>query len=153
MNTIDSTDHKYAGFWIRLCAYTLDTVFLAIITSPILIISIFSGLNNADNADEIASIATALYIIIAIAYLTVIPATKWQATPGKRLLSIYIINKDGSKPSFWKILARTIIGHFLCTIVLYCGYILIGFHPKKQGLHDILFRTLVVYGKPNTTNK
>jgi len=65
-----------------------------------------------------------------------------QATPGKRALGLIVTNLDRERISFGRATARY-FSKLLSELILYIGYVMIGFTAKKQGLHDIIAGTLV----------
>lgn len=157
-----ATGLKYAGFWIRLFAGLLDLIFL----SPLIIILIhFIGTSEVvnfsfnDNLHSYIStqyldrdtsseseIINYLYYFFAILYSVYLVSSRSQATWGKRILGIYVGNKDGSKLSPLKATLRclaSLITAFTCGI----GFIVVAFNKEKVSLHDFICQTRVFYGK------
>jgi hypothetical protein len=75
------------------------------------------------------------------------PRSAWQATPGKRLCGIYITRADGRMINGWLAFGR-ISAATLSLIPLCIGFFMIGWTRQKTGLHDLVCRTRVVYGRP-----
>ncbi len=108
---------RYAGFWIRFVAFLIDGIFESVL--PII------GL-------------------IANIYLT---GMKGYSI-GKKVLGLKVIKEDGSCPiGIVNAIIRDIVGKFISVIIFGIGYLIIGFNPKKQGLHDMIAKTYVVYEK------
>jgi uncharacterized RDD family membrane protein YckC len=73
---------------------------------------------------------------------------KWQATPGKMLLGLRIVDEKTMKnPKAGQHVVRY-IGYFISTILLFGGFLMIGLNKKKKGLHDIMAGTVVIHGRP-----
>ncbi len=58
-------------------------------------------------------------------------------------LGIKVTDYDGQRISFLRATGR-FFGKYLSAILLMIGFLMIAFTARKQGLHDILARTLVV---------
>lgn len=141
----------YAGFWVRLAAYTIDSVivffgllFVRLFASGLL--SLTEGTALGGNVlfhytlkDIILYISQVLYFIL-FTYCT-------GTTPGKRLMNLYVVGADEEKLSLLDVVYRETIGRFLCGLTVFIGYILIGVDKEKRGLHDMLCDTRVVYRK------
>ena len=67
-------------------------------------------------------------------------------TPGKRVLGVRIVRTDGKRLRFWNALRR-VIGYVFSSI-LFLGYLWILFDNRRQGFHDKLAGTMVVYSWP-----
>jgi uncharacterized RDD family membrane protein YckC len=70
-------------------------------------------------------------------------SSEWQATVGKRAMSIAVTGIDGNRISF----ARATGRHFakwISVFTLGIGFIMVAFTAKKQALHDMIAETLVV---------
>ena len=140
---------EYAGFWIRLGAYLLDAVILTVgslvaglLLGLILVIITFGKIDSS----VAGGIGNVLGVGLAIAYNIVFVSGKWQATPGKRIVGIYIIREDGGCLSGWHAFGRY-LSYILSSLILCIGFMMIGWTDQKKGLHDIVAGTRVVYGK------
>ena len=123
------TSEKYAGLKIRLAAHLVDVTILSV---P----SIFIG-------DPLGSI---LYFISSLAYYTSLTASDKQATIGKRIVGIMVVDAQGNKLSFAHSLGRYLT-YIFSYITLGIGFIMIGFTKNHTGLHDKIAGTYVIYGK------
>ena len=86
-------------------------------------------------------------LIIVYSYFTLLETSVWQGTIGKRLVKIKVTDMTGKRINFKRATIR-----FLCKILscqLLIGYIMILFTDKKQGLHDLIAKTLVLQPKTN----
>lgn len=139
---------KYAGFWIRVLAVIIDSIIIGIVFYPILhamfptrtiMMSEFDSSYVNDPASGVRSVVLMIYSILMLHY--------YDATIGKRMLGLKVTSVDGKKPAVLDIVIRETIGKFLSAIVFGIGFITVGVDPKKQGWHDKLAKTVVVYEK------
>ncbi|QIG54977.1 RDD family protein [Altererythrobacter sp. BO-6] len=70
-----------------------------------------------------------------------------QGTPGKRALGLIVTDLDGGRISPMRAVGRY-FAKILSTIILFIGFIMIGFTERKQGLHDMIAGTLVQKANP-----
>lgn len=144
-----SKEDIYAGFFTRLAAYLIDTLFLfACLAIPRFIFWIIE-LSSPDNflTKEILfsfSLWNIAEYLICTAYFVLLTYMSGM-TLGKKAMRIKVVAKDGGKPSLLSIIYRETIGKYLSAIILYVGYLLIGIDKEKRGLHDMLADTLVIY--------
>lgn len=134
---------RYSGFWRRFRAVLIDTIILLIITIPILI-SLY-GWDYFESEALVAGIGDFLISWVFPAAATLVFWVYKQATPGKMLLRMKIIDaKNGSKPSILQYIIRY-AGYFVSMIPFGLGYLWIVWDPQKQGWHDKLAGTIVVH--------
>lgn len=136
----------YAGFWIRLFSYIIDTIilFFVIILTVAVFLAVFSGF--FENQRLFRSCLEISQYMAVLFYFSVFQTGRWQATPGKRLLGIYIRREDGGAPTTVQSMGRY-FAYTLSFLFFFLGFIMIAFDKEKRGLHDILAKTRVVYGK------
>lgn len=138
-----SYDRKYGGFWIRVLAKILDTLFIQIGSLIIgFIVGFIVPLVAPGNAAAVSIAAMALSLIIWLWYITYTVA-KYGATPGKMIIGYKIVRTDGSKLTYLRAFAR-IWAEMLSAIILYIGYMMAGWDKEKRALHDIICDTRVV---------
>jgi len=65
-----------------------------------------------------------------------------KGTVGKQAMNLIVTDLEGNKISFIQATKR-FLGKFLAAIPFFAGFFLIFFTKKKQGLHDIIAKTLV----------
>ena len=151
---------KYAGFWLRFVAYLIDDIILGaigfVISLPFIGAIIFSGiaLSELDDGDGsklfgIAGIiGSVLLLIITITavgwlYFALMESSKQQATLGKMALSLKVTDMEGNKISFARATGRY-FGKIISNMIFMIGYIMAGFTEKKQALHDMIAGCLVI---------
>jgi uncharacterized RDD family membrane protein YckC len=129
---------KFAGFWIRLLAYVIDAIILNLLALlPTMLVQMVTQ-------SEYAGLP--IGIIFALAYFGGFTSGGWQATPGKRICGIHVIREDGGRVSLALGLGRY-LAYFISSLPLAVGFMMIGWTQQKQGLHDMICGTRVVYGK------
>ena len=163
METLESENTgnvKYAGFWLRFVAYLIDDILLSvigfIISLPFIGTIIFSGiaLSDLNGCDEsklfgIAGIiGTVLLLIITITvvcwlYFALMESSKQQATLGKMALGLKVTDMEGNRVSFGRATGRY-FGKIISGMIFMIGYILAGLTEKKQALHDMIAGCLVI---------
>lgn len=150
-NSYSSRDTEYAGFWVRLAAYVIDSiiVFFGLLFVRLFLSGIMSVLSDTWIGGNILFHYTltdillygfqVLYFILCT-YLT-------GTTLGKRAMNLRVVSADGQKLTILNVVYRETIGRFLCSLSVGIGYIIAGVDPEKRGLHDILCDTRVIYAK------
>ena len=139
----------YAGFWLRTAAFLIDNLILGVIFTMVMASDPPAFIVNLDlNALPLKSFPrftplgiVVVYLIVWI-YFTFSESSAWQATPGKRILRIYVTDLGGRRLTLARAALRN-VARILSGFVL-VGYFLAGFTEKKQALHDILAGCLVL---------
>jgi uncharacterized RDD family membrane protein YckC len=88
----------------------------------------------------------AAVIVLAIqwVYFAYLESSPRQATFGKAALGLMVIDGGGHRISFLRATGRW-LGKLVSWAIFGIGFYLIGFTKRKQGLHDLMADTLVVY--------
>jgi uncharacterized RDD family membrane protein YckC len=147
---------EYAGFWRRALAVSVDGLILGIPGSVLFVMFALPTISAAilsGDADTIGTMVLSsifhwmwmgfLLFVMKVFYYALFESSKFQATPGKMVLSIIVTDTQGRPISLPRALARN-AGKILSKAILYIGYIMVGFTPKQQALHDLIADTLVV---------
>lgn len=161
----------YAGRLERLLAYLIDTIILAIASLPLVALfpsedtnDIISGPNDIMSENPLVTLSV---FLMTLAYYTYFTASDWQATPGKRILSLYVVRTNRRKLTPRDALER-FLAFIIPTLPFYASFIpervaavlatwlvLFWFAPivfsiERTGYHDTLCRTRVVVGRAKT---
>lgn len=136
---------EYVRFWIRFSAVLIDTVLLMVITVPLLVW--IYGWGYYSDGKLIAGPADFLINWIAPAIATVLFWVLWQATPGKAMLSLRVVDAASGKPVSVGQGALRYLGYFVSMLPLCLGFIWVGVDRRKQGWHDKIAQTVVVRAK------
>jgi len=162
---------RYVGFWKRVLAFLIDTLIFVVVLFP-LMIALYGGgyfgrlgaefavlLSSA--GDPNADLAKVLGVLSrpdsAIAALTDVRVQIglliaiilfWRfrgATPGKMFLKAKIVNaRDLGRPSTGQLTGR-FFAYLISFIPACLGFLWIAFDKRKQGWHDKLAGTVVIY--------
>ena len=132
---------QYAGFLRRLVAFIIDAVLLY---SIFFVIALLLGDSGMDpRTGGINPLLNLLSVLITWLYFALMESSAHQATLGKMAIGIKVTDLEGNRISFGQATGRY-FAKFLSTLSLAIGYIMVAFTEKKQGLHDILAKTLVL---------
>ncbi len=152
----------YAGFWLRFVAYLVDKVLLgvglcAIFVPMALMTGAFAHFHTfviqrgeQPNPAAVMAFVSLILTFAAIAlllnwlYFAYFESSDWQATPGKRVMSIYVTDMSGQRLSFRHATGRFFSKIITALIPLWIGFIMAGFTERRQALHDMIASTLVV---------
>ena len=124
-------NYQYGGFWIRVAAWCIDGLVLLI---PLLF---FQLLNVHPFSLYLLAIS------IAWLYSAALHSSSWQATVGKKIFKLQVIDGlHGGRISFGRATARYFLT-FISSIFL-IGYIIVGVTRNKQAFHDLIAKTYVI---------
>ena len=70
-------------------------------------------------------------------------SSEWQATVGKRAMSIVVTDIDGKRMSFARATGRH-FAKYVSALLLGIGFIIAAFTARRQALHDMIAETLVI---------
>jgi uncharacterized RDD family membrane protein YckC len=121
-----------AGFWIRVVAYLIDAVILAVINTVINLI-----------LRDSATTSNLINFLIDLLYFTYFWSQRGQ-TLGMMVLNLRVIRTDGSQLTVGRAIGRY-FALILSFLIIFIGVIMVAFDPRKQGLHDKIADTLVVH--------
>jgi uncharacterized RDD family membrane protein YckC len=139
----------YAGFATRLVAFAIDVI-LVLITIGIFalfgrLLGNFLLLQGMTRSIFLLTIGLAA-ISINVGYFVLF----WSLagyTPGKRIMGLLVVKVNGERVSAGMALRRY-LGYYLSAILM-LGYLWIIIDPRRQGWHDKLANTVVLYNWPD----
>ena len=76
-------------------------------------------------------------------YWIIFEASIWQASIGKKIMGLKVVNKSGGKPNIFQCISRNLL-KILSGMIIFVGFMMAGWTNKKQALHDIFHDLLVV---------
>ena len=137
-------DEEYAGFWRRVLAVFIDSMLLLCVTMPLLG-AIYGWGYFLDPSRSLVPHGAELFISYVLpAVATIVFWKTRQATPGKMLLSMKIVDATtGEAMTTGQSIGR-FFAYFVSTFVFMLGYLWVAFDPRKQSWHDKLAGTVVV---------
>jgi len=139
---------SYAGFWRRTLASLIDTLWMMLLITPLLVY--FYGWEYFDpyQSPPVDGLADVLLTWVAPAVAVILFWRSKQATPGKMALHARVVDaRTLQAPGTGQLLIRY-LGYFIATLPLCAGLIAVAFDARKQGWHDKLAGTLVIVTGP-----
>lgn len=160
------SDFRYAAVWKRFVAVLIDMclvvpVFVALIYLvntafglPVEYASMWEAghpvkMNEfaTEHFVELVVLYSFLKFAVVYPYSAVFESSRWQATVGKMLFGLQVVDaRDGNlggRISFKRATGR-LLGKVLSSNTLLVGFAIALFTKRRQALHDLLVRTLVV---------
>jgi predicted Zn finger-like uncharacterized protein len=122
-------EQSYAGFWVRVLAYLIDSVLLITVqTALTLLINLTIGmLGIATEGDP--AINTIIWLFGAVLSIS---------------YAVFFTGYCGQTPGKGRAALREVLGKFISSILLGIGYLMVAFDNRKQGLHDKIADTYVI---------
>jgi len=137
-------DFDYAGFWWRVLATIIDSILFSIIAVP-LIIAVVGFDTFMDSSRGFFGGPEEIFISYVLPIFAIVLFWKFkQATPGKMLLAIRIVDAKTRGPLSWGQCIGRYFAYIPSALVLCLGYLWVGWEPRKRAWHDMLAGTLVV---------
>jgi uncharacterized RDD family membrane protein YckC len=134
-----------AGFWIRLLASIIDTVVLTIILAPI-VYTIY-GRQYLTSTELVKGPADFLISYVLPALLVILLWITVRGTPGKLICGLRVVDaRTGGKLDLLQATVRY-LGYFVSMLALFLGFIWVAIDKRKQGFHDKMAGTLVIWNK------
>lgn len=141
-----SENRVYAGFFVRLIAFAIDSLLAMLVVGTIKApfalaasegIEIFNAnfLFHYSFLDVLDYVAVAAYFVLLTYYS--------HTTPGKLAMGLEVITVD-KEWTLFNVIYRETIGRFFSSMMC-AGYFAVLVTGKKQGFHDMLCDTYVVY--------
>jgi uncharacterized RDD family membrane protein YckC len=147
-NYVDYPGH--AGFWRRVGAAIIDYALLAFVFAipsiAAMVIAESTTQSNSDAMLVLGGLMTALVFGGPVGfwiYCAAMESSARQATVGKIVFGLRVVDVDGRRITF----ARASLRHFskILSMLSFCfGYYMAGLTRKKQALHDLSAKCLVV---------
>ena len=148
----------YIGFFRRALAFVIDNLLVSI--PPLLICLPFAfwqahmweqlPRGEAQNVAQMSMLVVlyALWQLLSLItfwlYTAFCESSSKQATLGKRLLRIKVVNEKGQRISFLRATGRA-FAKMLSYATFYIGFVMAGCTKRKRALHDMIAQTYVVH--------
>lgn len=153
----------YAGFWLRLVAYIIDSILLLLglgvcvgLVAAVLGAGFFRNLSHlGDEVNGAPNVFGPIFVLAILGFMFVFIAATWlyygwfessehQGTPGKMALGLIVTDTEGRRVTFARASGRYFSKIITGLIPFFIGYIMAGFTQRKQALHDMIASCLVL---------
>ena len=142
------TEVVYAGFWRRIASITIDIVILWVPASLFRWCAPYLGVEGIT-----LEVIDFIYLMMVwFLYYGFLESSSRQATLGKQMMGLKVVNYEGERVSFL-IAAGRFLTQFISILPLGFGIFMIGWTEKKQGIHDMLLKCVVIRNSAGTPNK
>jgi len=131
---------SYGGFWIRVVAYIIDFIILAVIEG---IIAVVLGVNFQDPNSASYRTSNGLGLLVSLIYF----AGLWAymgGSLGQRVLGLRVVDANTGQPIGLGKAALRWLGLLVSFFVCLIGVIWVAFDSRKQGWMDKIAGTVVV---------
>jgi uncharacterized RDD family membrane protein YckC len=149
---------RYASCGRRVAAFMIDSALTSVAAGLLtgMLGAIWAMLNDAHTDHAKAQMFDKVYSVVGIVlpwlYFTVFEASRPQATPGKMLFRIMVTDLEGKRVSFWRANARY-WGKLLSVLTFLVGFLMCATTRRRQALHDLVARCLVLRGPMNAASR
>ena len=149
---------QYGGFWRRAIAAIVDAFVIGFIALPFFLVA-FAGVifyvisagggvwtaSTTIGANEVIAglVINLVILLVYIGYFAGMESSLRQATYGKMMFGVKVVDEDGFRISFWHAVGRY-FAKYLSIFTLFIGFLMAAFTKKKQALHDMVAKTLVI---------
>lgn len=135
-----------AGFFVRAAAFFVDSLIAALVVGMVkmpLSFAAFCGVKflKANFIFDYSFLDVFSYVGVAVYFVLITYFA--HTTIGKMMFGLQVVT-PGKEWTFVNILYRETIGRFLSSL-LFVGYLVVLVKEDKQGFHDMLCDSVVVY--------
>lgn len=120
----------YASVWKRFFAFLIDAAVFAV-----LFFVLSQLMSNA-------SVSLVLLVLIWL-YYALLESSPLQASLGKIIVGIKVVDRRGRRLSFWQATER-IFSKVVTNVTFYFGFFIAAFDKKKRTLHDRISHSAVI---------
>jgi len=126
-----------AGFWLRVVAFIVDYALLLIVGGAMM-----TGAAGVGGTEVVEPVYW-LWVLITFLYWPVLESTSLRATIGKAMVGLVVADIDGGGLPFVRSLLRN-LAKIISAIPLFIGFLLAAFTTRKQALHDLITKAVVL---------
>ncbi len=137
-NTVAPEVGKLAAPGARFVSYVLDLMIPAFAFFMI----VMATAGSAESGSAVGGLVALALLIGYIFWAFKLFAN--GTTPGKRVLSLWVVKENGKAAGFGTMLFREWIGKFISGMIFSLGFLWILFDKENQGWHDKFASTYVV---------
>ena len=152
----DKKEITVVGFGPRLLAAMIDSVMVGFLGFVLaFVIGVIAMIVDVFSAEQTSGPLEALIVACVLIFSIVYYVGFWTAdgqSLGMLLMGLKVVSTDGSRLSTGKALLRY-LGYIINAILLSIGFMWVAFDKMRQGWHDKLAGTLVIYSDDDFTEK
>ncbi|HZW67684.1 MAG TPA: RDD family protein [Pseudogracilibacillus sp.] len=143
--TTTSSVENNVGFWYRLVAYMIDVIIIACING--IFLSPFVFINDGVPLDIGLWTLNGLLALLVYYMYFFIMTKLFQQTIGKMIVGIKVVQYNQDILTWKDVFFREFIGRILHNVffILKLMYLVVAFTKEKQGIHDMIGNTKVVF--------
>jgi uncharacterized RDD family membrane protein YckC len=141
---VENKKLDYASIGNRIIAAILDgiiLIFINFIVGMVLTITINQSSSTSD--ESLNSLNNLINILISYGYTAYLMSSESQATLGQMAMGIKVTDENGNRITFVAATIRYFMS-LVSGIILAIGYLMALFNDKKQTLHDLVAKTVVL---------
>jgi uncharacterized RDD family membrane protein YckC len=152
---VAASEPVFAGFWLRVGAFLIDfgilvsIAYFGLMFASMLFLGATLGIAATPPENPFPAVAgfAAWLWLLAVAgpwlYHALFESSNRQATPGKLACGIKLTDLAGERIGFGRASARY-FASWITSVTFLIGYLTVAFTERRQALHDLIARTLVV---------
>jgi uncharacterized RDD family membrane protein YckC len=137
---------SYATFWERLAAYVIDWVItslaLAVLQLPFNAI-VHNGFYNDRLVSMFNGFAGVATFLVILGYFAFMESSEKQATFGKQVMGLIVTTEEGERLDLVSAMLRY-FAKIISTLPFFIGFLFPLFTIKRQALHDLIVKTVVI---------
>ncbi|MEP5765472.1 MAG: RDD family protein [Halieaceae bacterium] len=139
-----NAEPRYVGFWARVLASLIDTVLLGLVIYPVAY-AVYGDAYFEISGQLVQGPVDALLQYVLPLIVVILFWIYRSATPGKMILKAKIVDAETlGKPARWQWVVRY-LGYYVSLLAFCLGFLWVGWDPRKQGFHDKMAGTVVIY--------
>ncbi|MDR2581847.1 MAG: RDD family protein [Fibromonadaceae bacterium] len=136
---------NYAGFWVRLCAFAIDSIilqFIFVLLTPLH--AHFGVISEITPQTTLAELMPTLFFAFSLIFFYDSFFVKnYSGTPGKIALGLAVVCSNGEAITWNRAFLRAFVGFFSSSL-FGAGCLLAAFDIEKRALHDFMADTRVL---------
>lgn len=136
----------YGGFWRRVLIYGIDLAMVFLVAALMGAVVGLASVVLHVPPQQLRVFSGLLGFVVGLLYFPMLESSEYGATFGKMWLGMRVVDEDGEQISFGQALVRY-VAKVLSGLLLGFGFLIVGWTPRKRGLHDMIAGTTVVLGR------
>ncbi len=145
---------QYAGFWRRVGATLIDTMILLAVIAPLLWL-LYGAAYFTESREPFSYAGVGDFMLNQILPLlaAVVLWVKFRGTPGKRLLDCLVVDANTLQAITVRQAVIRYFAYIISILPLGLGFLWIIWDKRRQGFHDMVAKTVVLYAPADEAEK